>query len=244
MSYFHPIYSDKHTILPGFGKIHSQTVGNTSHTTGYDHYFLADGAEKPHPGLVRFAAYVTEDGQIAWKMISASGATYSSPSSRDENDTSFPPEVIAEMRRISETLGERSPTGWFFTALSAVQMEIDRLKKPIGDAERAVEHLTLLLSDPNEPRQHFVSAEEAGQPKGFRRDATPAERDERRAMWQRNLNRDTKRLADAHVANDARLAMLKTLERALRNWSMSKQARGMSPMAIYQKALARVLETA
>src|SRR3546814_1560749 len=48
MGYFHPIYRDKHTVLPGVGTIHSHSVGSTSHTTGFDHYFLPEGRSEEH----------------------------------------------------------------------------------------------------------------------------------------------------------------------------------------------------
>src|SRR3546814_11942739 len=73
MGYFHPIYRDKHTVLPGVGTIHSHSVGRTSHTTGFDHYFLPEGAEKEIPGHVRLSTFVDEDGRIAWPFVNDTG---------------------------------------------------------------------------------------------------------------------------------------------------------------------------
>src|SRR3546814_4144872 len=185
MGYFHPIYRDKHTVLPGVGTIHSHSVGNTSHTTGFDHYFLPEGAEKEIPGHVRFSTFIDEDGRIAWRFVYATGPIsrkrdWREPRLDEETQIDFPPVVIAEMRRISEKLYERDPVAWFFQTIGALDMELDSRLRKEDDLVRTIQHLTEMLGKPHEPKQHFVTAEECGLKKGFHRTATPEEREARR----------------------------------------------------------------
>src|SRR3546814_961822 len=114
MGYFHPIYRDKHSVLPGVGTIHSHSVGSTSHTTGFDHYFLPEGAEKEIPGHVRFSTFIDEDGRISWRFVYATVSLFRQhdwpePRLDEATQIDFPPFVNAAMRRISYMLYKRDP---------------------------------------------------------------------------------------------------------------------------------------
>src|SRR3546814_7021671 len=177
MGYFHPIYRDKHTVLPGVGTIHSHSVGSTAHPPGFEHYSLPQGAEKEIPRHVRFSTFIDEDGRIAWRFVYATGPIsrkrdWREPRLDEETQIDFPPVVIAEMRRISEKLYERDPVAWFFQTIGALDMELDSRLRKEDDLVRTIQHLTEMLGKPHEPKQHFVTAEECGLKKGFHRTAT------------------------------------------------------------------------
>ena len=242
MTYFHPIHARNHTVMPGIGKIHTHSVGNTSYTTGLDHYFLAEGAEKPVTGSVRFSAFVDDAGEIAWRFVHAEGPEarkrgWKEPRLTEATQVDFPAEAIVEMRRLSETLQERDQTGWFFHALGAVDMELrDRVGKQ-DEIARAIQTLEGLLAKPNEPVNHFVSAAEAGADKGFHRPATPEEKAARRADWTARLANRRVALADLAIEQDDRVALLTRLRTTLRDWSGRKAPRT-SPYDLYRQAIA------
>lgn len=247
MSYFHPIYARNHTTLPGIGTIHTHSVGSTAHTTGIDHYFKAEGADRAITGSVRYAATIAEDGSVAWILAHVHGPSsrrrdWKLPRLTEETQEDFPAEVVSEMRRLSETLEERDPTDWFFHALGAVEMELDRLTARRQESERTIEHLGGLLADASEPRSHFVSAAEAGAPKGHFRIATPEERAERRALWERNLAKARAAIARFDEEKGARVAMLRRMRAALRTWSSSTKPRRLPSIvlrdAVQEPALA------
>lgn len=228
MSHHHiPMTRDRRTEVPNFGLIHGQTVGNTSHTTGIDFSYIAYGEAEPVVGSVRFAAFVGDDGSIEWKFVHATGPLARKRSYRDEALTEqtqldYPPQVVAAMRAAAQAMHLEPSNSWFFSALGAVQMELEQREGKQQELERAVENFTKFLSNPAEPRQTFVSAKDAGADKGHHRPATAEETAERRAMWNRNLERDTQSLADLHVEQDDRLAMLRRVRAALREWSWHK----------------------
>lgn len=242
MSYFHPIHARNHTVMPGVGKIHTHSVGNTSYTTGLDHYFLAEGAEKRVAGSVRFSAFVDETGRIAWRFVHVEGPEarrigWKGPRPTEQTQTDFPAAAIAEMRRLCETLQERDQTGWFFHALGAVDMELrDRVGKQ-DEIQRAVDTLARLLADPNEPKKHFVTAEQAGADKGFHRPATTEEKTERRADWTGRLANRRAALAVLTAEQADRVALLTRLRDTLRDWSGRKAPRT-SPYDLYARAIA------
>src|SRR3546814_8702497 len=99
MGYFHPIYRDKHTVLPGVGTIHSHSVGSTSHTTGFDHYFMPEGAEKELPGHVRFSTFIHEDGRIAWRFAYATGPISRQREGREPRPAAETPNEFPQRKR-------------------------------------------------------------------------------------------------------------------------------------------------
>lgn len=131
----------------------------------------------------------------------------------------FPKEVVAEMRRLSETFEQRDPVHFMFHALGAVEMEAERLKRRIEDPKATIAHLTDALRDPAAPRKHFVSAEEAGAEKGHHRESTPEEREERRGKWRETIGRAELKLEGMRDVEIPRHAMLSDMSRALRAWS-------------------------
>ena len=60
--YFDGDLGDKRIVAyPGIGRVYGHSVGSCSHTTGFDLYFKAEGADEATPGMVRFVAKVAED---------------------------------------------------------------------------------------------------------------------------------------------------------------------------------------
>ena len=242
MSYFAPIYRDKHVILAGLGTIHSHSVGSTAYTTGHDHYFLAEGAEKPVAGSVRFAAKVGETGEIEWRFVHATGANsrkrdWREPALTEDTQVDFPAAVVAEMRRLSETLHEREPTSWMFHAHGAVDMELrERIGKE-DELERSIVILGNLLANPAEPTKHFVPAAESDTGKGFFRPATADETAATRAMWTERREKAFTKLAALKAEQADRIALLKRLGKALSTWAHQKTDRG-SVYKMYQAAIA------
>ena len=244
MSYFHPIYRNKHTVIPGVGTVHSQSVGSCNYTTGIDHRFLPEGADKEISGHVRFSAYVAESGKLEWRFVSATGPKsrkrdWQAPKLSEDTQVDYLPEVIAEMRRLSETLYERDPTGWFFHAVGAIEMELNEYHRKEQDSEVAIAHLTKCLANPAEPKQHFVSAKECGGEKGYCRSATDEERQARRKLWQERIDHHRNRLSSLHSEEGERIALLKRLRQSLTNWS---EARSNSqdkpcPLSFYEAAI-------
>lgn len=239
MSYFGSIYADKNQVIPGLGTIHSHCVGSTAHTTGHDHYFLADGAEKPVAGSVRFSAFITEDGEIAWRFVHATGPIgrkrhYPLKPFGEHEQQDFPAQAVAEMRRISENLHETDPNAWFFSALGAFSMEIEELEHKLKMLDQSIHHLGVLLAKPQEPENVFVPSDE-GRGKGFYRPATDEERAERRALWgQRVESASAKR--DLFLAEKApRLEMLRQKREALRAWSHQRNPK-QAPHELLQAA--------
>jgi hypothetical protein len=242
MPYFSAIYAKDHTVLPGIGRIHTHGVGNTRYTTGLDHYFLAEGAEKPVTGSVRFSAYVSEEGQIAWRFVHADGPMlrarhWKDPRITEDTQVDFPAEVVAEMRRLSETLQERDQTAWFFHALAAVDMELRGRTDKQADLARTISLLDGLLAKQSEPAQHFVSAEEAGTDKGYHRLATPEEKTARRLDWATRLAAKRDELETLTASQADRVAMLKRLYETLHDWSGQRSPKA-SPYDLYAQAIA------
>lgn len=250
MGYFHPIYRDKHTVLPGVGTIHSHGVGSCAHTTGFDHYFLPEGAEKQIAGNVRFSTFIEEDGSLAWRFVHAIGPIsrkrdWREPRLDEETQLDYPPAVLAEMRRLSETLHERDPVAWFFQTIGALDMELDSRLRKEDDLVRTVQHLTELLANPQEPTKHFVSAEECGLDKGFFRTASPEEREARRDLWRTNLSRAQTRLTALRSNQGERVALLRRLRSSMTGWSKRTGAnKSANPFDIYQAALVVTAEAA
>lgn len=249
MTYFSPIYRDKHVILPGLGTIHSHSVGSTAYTTGHDHYFLAEGAEKPVSGAVRFAAAVGDDGEIEWRFVMATGPNqrkrhWKDPVITEDTQTDFPAKVIAEMRRLTETMHEREQTSWFFHAHGAVDMELRRREDEEAKLSRSIEILTDLLSNASEPKKHFVPAAESDTGKGYYRDATTDETIAHRALWAKRLDSATTKLATLKSEQTDRIALLKRVGKALSNWAHQKKNSRLSAYEVYQAAIAPELEVA
>lgn len=243
MSYFEPFYSKKHTLAPGLGKIYSHAVGSTSGSTGFDHYFLPEGADKPIIGTVRFSTYIAENGEVAWAFVSAEGPISRKRSWRDlalteETQVDFPPAAIAEMRRISETLYERDPAEWFYQAIGALDHEINSLNDVENQLVRFIKNFTAFLANPNEPARIFVHTPLPRQEKGHFRVATPAERKARRDTWQKNLTRSKASLTKHRAEQSDRLALLKRLRSAMAKWTGSAGSKkAANPFELYQAAL-------
>ena len=242
MPYFSPIYAKDHTVLPGIGRIHTHGVGNTRHTTGLDHYFLAEGAEKPVVGSVRFSAHVSETGGIAWRFVHADGPMarkrhWNDPRVTEETQADFPAEVVAEMRRLSETLQKRDQTAWFFHALAAVDIELRGRTDKQADIARTISLLEGLLAKQSEPVKHFVSAEEAGTDKGHHRLATPEEKAARRLDWATRLAAKRIELETLTASQADRVAMLKRLYETLHDWS-GRRAPKANPYDLYAQSMA------
>lgn len=242
MSLFSRSNDKKNTVVPGLGTIHSQGVGDTTYVTGLDHQFLAEDADKPVPGVVRFSAYVSDTGEIAWRFVFAEGplsraGRWNGPKPAEDTQLDYPAAAVAEMRRLSETLQEREQTSWFFHALGAVDIELRARTDRDKDIRRTISLLEGLLAKQSEPVKHFVSAEEAGQPKGFHRLATADEKAARRLEWSTRLDERRTALETLKVEQDDRVAMLTRLRDTLRDWSGRKAPR-QSPFDLYAQALA------
>lgn len=212
-----------HTV-EGLGSFIYQCVGNTSHTTGCDHFFLREGADKPHRGAVRFKARVTTEGSIAWDIASAPEA--------------FPPAVIEVMRQRMETLKDREPSSWMFHALGAAEIQLKALNAERSQDDISIHVLTPLLANPTEPKQHWVSAVEGGQPKGFHRPATAEERKAKRAVWAKSLKAARQSIAAFEDKNASYVDMLKRQVSALRNWASLPHAERTHPCEVFAAAAA------
>lgn len=223
MSNFSPFHARNHTIMPGVGTIHTQGVAN-AYLDWQEHTFLAEDAEKPVAGRVLFGLRIADDGSTHWVMDDVNGPAtrrlhWSEAKPTEQDQADFPPEVVAEMRRLSETLEERSPTAWFFAVHNRAGDELRSLKHERTRLFDGIIHLGKLLADPTEPKQHFVTKKESGQEKGFFRDATSEERVERRAAWKRNLERHRTDLETHDREKGPRTAMLGAIQSALSVWS-------------------------
>lgn len=214
--------------IPGFGTLEGHSVGTCNHTTGYDHYFLPEGAEKRISGHVRFSAEIDSNGEVAWRFVYATGPNdrkrpWGAEPFTEDNQLDYPAEVIAAMRHYMETLHERDPFAWFHHVVGAIDMERDTLRGAESRCTNSIQTLTELLAKPHEPQTHFVSAEEAGQPKGYFRPATCAEREARRNLWRENKSAHENRLARLRAANGERLEMLDRIRAALFTWAENRR---------------------
>lgn len=238
-----PMFHEHRTVVAGHGHVYSQTVGNTRHTTGIDYAFLPEGARELSQGHVRFSAFVSEDGSIQWRYEHANGPEtrklkrdFREPALGEQDQVEFPAAVVAGMRAAVESLHDQRTNAWFFSALGAVEMELDQRVRRQQDLERSITNYQNFLADVTAPSTTFVPAETAGTEKGYHRPATAEETAERRAMWQRNLDRDAIRLSTLHVEQDQRVALLQRLRAALRDWSHSRSPRT-SAYAAYTAAI-------
>jgi hypothetical protein len=243
MSYFTPLYGDKHTELPGFGTIYSHSVGSTSRSTGFDHYFLPAGAEKEIAGSVRFAVHIEADGKLAWRFMFAEGPNSRARSWRETALTEatqidFPPEVIAEMRRISETLYERDPVAWFYQAIGEVEGERGSLLYEEEDLVRRVGYIIDLLADPAHPTKYFVPAYAAENKEAHFRPTTPAEHQAGRTELEKKLLDRQNKLTELRSKNASRIALLTRLRDALKEWAARRgKEKSKSPMDFYMSAI-------
>jgi hypothetical protein len=214
----------RYSVLEGFGTIFSQSVGSTAHATAIHHAYIPEGADRSVRGHVSFSAAIDEKGDVAWRYSGSSGKeqdarSWKEPKVTEADVPDFPKEVVAEMRRLSETFEQRDPVHFMFHALGAVEMEAERLKRRIEDPKGTISHLSDALRDPAAPRKHFVSAEEAGAEKGHHRDSTLEEREERRGKWRESIERAEQKLEGMKDMEILRHAMLVDMSRALRDWS-------------------------
>jgi len=243
MSNFTPFHARNHTVVPGVGTIHTQGVAD-AYLDWQEHTFLAEGADAPVAGRILFGLRIADDGSTHWVMDEVNGPAtrrlhWSEPKPTERDQADFPPEAVAEMRRLSETLEERDPTGWFFAVHNRAGDELRRLKRERTRLTDGILHIGKLLADPSEPSQHFVTKAQCGRDKGFFRAATDEERAERRAAWKRGLDRDRVNLETHDREKGARTAMLGVIRSALSVWSGvpdSKQRR--LPSTVVAEALA------
>lgn len=214
------------TVLNGFGTIRTESVGNTSHTTGLFHSYHPAGAEMKARGHVAFSAKIDEKGELVWHFDDSNTRARSVPAAERGSEADgipdHPKEVLAEMRRISETLEERDQNGYFFQALGALQMESNGLERAISAQHDTIRHLGKLLADPREPKEHWISAQEAGAPKGHHRPTTPEERARSREGWSDSVARAEARLVAMGPKEIARKAMLDAMVSGLREWSRTR----------------------
>lgn len=214
------------TVLNGFGTIRTESVGNTSHTTGLFHSYHPAGADRKARGHVAFSAKIDEKGDLVWRFDDLDTHARYVPAAERGNEAEgipdFPKEVIAEMRRISETLEDRDPNAYFFQALGALRMESNGLGRAISAQHDTIQHLGKLLADPREPKDHWVSAQEAGAAKGHNRPTTPEERTRRREGWSDSVAKAEARLVAMGPKEIARKAMLDAMVEGLREWSRTR----------------------
>lgn len=232
------MYADRLIAVPGVGRIHGYPVGSCSYTMGFDMCFMAEGAEEPIRGTVRFSAQVAEDGSLEWRfrgMTQSICHDRNLPPITEHDQPYYPPEAMIAMRRAVETMGERDPFGWYSQTQSAVDMELRDLNREFDLLTQSEETLTALLGDPSQPRDQYVSKKEDPARKGFARPATDEERASRRDTWTRNLERSRSRLKDLRAEKGARLALLQRLSVCMRGFSKIKG--GPTPMELYALAI-------
>lgn len=245
MDHFGPLHARNHTVIPGVGTIFTQGVGN-AFTSSLEHLFKAEDAERRVMGRVLFGVRIADDGTTHWVVEEITGPSsrrlrHGAPRPTEADQTDFPPEAMAEMRRLSETLEERSPVGWFFDVLHRAEDDLRHLDRKRSDLIRGIEHRDELLRDPDEPRQHFVSKEKSGRDKGFLRSATTAERDARRAEWTEMNRIDRACLSRHDAASGQRTRMLRSIVLALRQWSrIPNDERTRLPSEVMTEAVASV----
>lgn len=124
----------KSVTVPGLGEFGYFSVGSILHSRGIEHFFQPEGAASRIDGTVRFSAYVDLDGDLKWKFDHAEGPNsreraYDAPPLTEETQIDFPSEVVAEMRRLTETLHEREPGLWYHQVISAIDIEIKEFEK-------------------------------------------------------------------------------------------------------------------
>lgn len=236
--YFDSDLGDKRIVtFPGIGRVYGHSVGSCSHTTGFDLFFKAEGADEATRGMVRFVARVAEDGTLVWVFDQASGGTtrdWRLPKITELEQPYFPPEAMAAMRKVAETLGERDQTAWFFQTIGAIDIELNGLLYERGRLVDTDVHLTGLLEDPSLPKDEFVPKTETE--KGFFRPATDEERAARRTTWQANIERSRRKLAAFDAEKGERIVLLKRLRRSMDGFSKRKDGR--TVMDLYAAAIA------
>lgn len=235
-----PMYARRNTTIPGLGIIHGYSVGGCSHTSGFDMHFLAEGADEPVKGHVRFSTFVADDGTLQWRFVSATGnghwnRDWRLPPITEQDQPYYPAEVMTAMRREVETLGERDPNAWFFQTVGAIDVELNDLLAKRANIAHTDLYLSSLLRDPAEPKTHFVTPAEAGAKKGFMRPSTQEERDARRTMWAERIEKSRTDLVRFDAEHGKRIVLLERLRAAMRTWST--RMREQSPMAIYAAAI-------
>jgi len=231
-----PMYAGRVVAFPGVGRVYGFSVGSCSHTLGYDMYFMAEDAEAPVRGMVRFCTSVAEDGTLQWRFSSVTGPgtrDWRLPAPTEHDQPYFPAEAMAAMRTMAEKLGERDQTAWYFQTIGAIDMELNEL---LNTRARLVDtglHLTGLLADPSLPKEEFVP--KTATEKGFFRPATDEERAARRTAWQSNIDRSRTKLAAFDVEKGPRVALLKRLRRSMDGWSKRKD--GVTVMELYARGI-------
>lgn len=232
------MYADRVVAVPGVGRIYGHAVGSCSHTMGFDMCFMAEGADEATRGTVRFSARVAEDGSLQWLfrgMTQNMTRDWRLPPITEHDQPYYSAEAMAAMRRMVETMGERDAFGWYAQTQSAVDMELDGLQREFDLLIRSDADLTILLGDPSQPREQYVSKKEDPERKDFMRPATEEERATRRATWTENLARARNRLETLRTEKGARLALLQRLSVSMRGFSKNKG--GPTPMELYALAI-------
>lgn len=222
--------------FPGLGRVHGQSVGSCRHTLGMDMTFMPEGAEDASRGVVRFSAYVDEDGGLRWRFVSATGAAtrdWRLPPVTEHDQPYFSHDAMAAMRRAAEAVHDRSRIEWYAHATSAIDIELDGLLAERDDLERLKANLSSFLSDPSKPAEHFVPKAQDPDGKGFFRPATDGERSDRREAWRRRLAAAEAGLASFDAGKAARAALLERLRASMRGWTQ----KGASPRDLYEAAL-------
>lgn len=243
MGKFSAINARHHTVLPGIGTVHGEGVAD-AFVSSISYAFLAEGADKQTAGSVVFGVRIGDDGSTHWVLESIHGPDarkrhHDAPAT-ETDQIDFPREAVAEMRRLSETSEERDPTGWFFDVFQRAEREITLNGRARKDLLGTIGHMNELLADPSKPTEQYVPKKDSGQGKGFYREATEAERAERRAWWQRQLERSRKGLAAHDRDVLPRTEMLKIVYSTLREWSRGK---GNAPRPLPSQVMAEALET-
>jgi len=223
--------STKKIDIPGFGRMIAQSVGNTSHTTGLDFYLHREGEEESERGYVRYAVKIDDAFNVVWSMFKAhrfGGEPW--------GEDAFP-----HMLEGAQTLHLRDDTGYLFHVMGAIEMEQEVHHQKIRTLERGIDHLTKLLTDPNEPRTMFVvgaEPREYAHSTGAFLPATPEHKVGYRASWTRNLERSQAALEGYHAVYDARIAGLQIVYKAIMEWCHRKRPKTLAA-AVIDEALAQ-----
>jgi hypothetical protein len=174
-----------------------QPVGNTSYCTGLHFYAHPTGDEESAPGLFSYGAAIERDGSITWSRRQGSYKI-----DHDRAD-----ELFEIGLRLARAWFERDPSHCASYYRGLAHKELQDLRRDVLRTMHIRDHLAELLGNPEEPktRGQRVDGEWIQIP------MTHEDRTERRALWDRNLQRAEDKLTRLNAA-EARTAQLREIE--------------------------------
>ena len=199
-----PWWDPKKHVNHPIGRFLVQPVGSTSYCHGLHVSVHLHDEVKPPWGMFSFGAVLKEDGTVTWVQRQ--------PNYVIKHERAG--EIFEVAHHLAATWFERDPTHCVIHYKDMADKELQEWWRQIRWGKDSIKHLTKLLSDPEEPRTWNKKQDSEWGPVSV----TAEERAERRALWERNLQRATQKLQGIHDKGDARIAQLEIIREKCRHW--------------------------